>query len=252
MASSHLTTTFAPRWSDTRRPERCPGRTRAPWAHELGRPPHAVWAIDALRCPHCGGRISTRGAGAQLPTIHDPEAITAILAAVHSDKWTLPATGPPVRKPGLASAAACPSCAPRRGRRPHCVLRRGSALRHRRLRPEDHKPSLLEPAHPSRTATILCDAPLSAQVLDGLNSFVCPTHVFICLRRPRRTESRGLCDHFPPDALRRTLKIRPDGCWQGLAGDPEREIVGPVGKRGADRWELERLQIESTGCRKRD
>ena len=65
-----------------------------------------VWAIDALKCPFCDGRISTRGAGAQLPSIHDPDAITAILAAVHSDKWSIPATGPPTESPQLARTAA--------------------------------------------------------------------------------------------------------------------------------------------------
>jgi hypothetical protein len=65
-----------------------------------------VWTIDALKCPHCGGRISTRGAGAQLPSIQNPDAITAILAAVQSDKWSIPATGPPIENPQIARAAA--------------------------------------------------------------------------------------------------------------------------------------------------
>jgi hypothetical protein len=39
-----------------------------------------VWAIDALKCPHCGGRMRP------IAAIHDRDAITAILAAVHSDK----------------------------------------------------------------------------------------------------------------------------------------------------------------------
>ena len=72
------------------------------WADSLMR----VWAIDALECPYCGGRISTRGAGAQLPTIHDPDGMTAILAAIHADKWSAQTTGPPARDPQLASAAA--------------------------------------------------------------------------------------------------------------------------------------------------
>jgi hypothetical protein len=43
------------------------------WADLLQR----VWKIDALRCPFCGGRMIV------LATLHDPDAITAILAAVH-------------------------------------------------------------------------------------------------------------------------------------------------------------------------
>ena len=38
--------------------------------------------------------------------IHDPDAITAILAAVHSDKWSSRATGPPGEDTQLATAAA--------------------------------------------------------------------------------------------------------------------------------------------------
>jgi hypothetical protein len=45
-----------------------------------------VWAIDALKCPFCGGRMRV------IAAIHDPDAITAILAAVHSDRWSIPAT----------------------------------------------------------------------------------------------------------------------------------------------------------------
>jgi len=45
-------------------------------------------------------------AGAQLPSIQNPDAITAILAAVHSDKWSIPATGPPIENPQIARAAA--------------------------------------------------------------------------------------------------------------------------------------------------
>ena len=60
-----------------------PGRMS--WADLLMR----VWAIDALRCPYCGGRMRV------IAAIHDPDAITAILAAVHSDKWSTRATGPP-------------------------------------------------------------------------------------------------------------------------------------------------------------
>jgi len=37
---------------------------------------------------------------------HDPDAITANLAAVHSDRWSIPATGPPTESPELARAAA--------------------------------------------------------------------------------------------------------------------------------------------------
>lgn len=71
-----------------------PGRMN--WADLLMR----VWAIDALSCPHCGGRMRV------IAAIHDPDAITAILAAVHSDKWSVQTTGPPARDPQLASAAA--------------------------------------------------------------------------------------------------------------------------------------------------
>ncbi len=69
---------------------------RMTWADLLMR----VWAIDALKCPHCGGRMRVVAA------IHEPDAITAILAAVHSDKWSIKATGPPAAQPRLASAAA--------------------------------------------------------------------------------------------------------------------------------------------------
>jgi hypothetical protein len=55
------------------------------WADLLMR----VWAIDALKCPHCGGRMRP------IDAIHDPDTITAILAAVHSDKWSVRTTGPP-------------------------------------------------------------------------------------------------------------------------------------------------------------
>jgi hypothetical protein len=41
-----------------------------------------------------------------IAAIHDPDAITAILAAVHSDKWSIPATGPPIENPQIARAAA--------------------------------------------------------------------------------------------------------------------------------------------------
>jgi len=55
------------------------------WADLLMR----FWAIDALKCPFCGGRMRV------IASIQSPDAITAILAAVHSDKWFIPATGPP-------------------------------------------------------------------------------------------------------------------------------------------------------------
>lgn len=71
-----------------------PGRMN--WADLLMR----VWAIDALRCPHCGGRMRV------IAAIHAPDAITAILAAIHSDKWSIQATGPPAQDPQFASAAA--------------------------------------------------------------------------------------------------------------------------------------------------
>ena len=41
-----------------------------------------------------------------IAAIHDPDAITAILAAVHSDKWSVQTTGPLARDPQLARAAA--------------------------------------------------------------------------------------------------------------------------------------------------
>lgn len=41
-----------------------------------------------------------------IAAIHDPDTITAILAAVHSDRWSIPATGPPTESPQLARAAA--------------------------------------------------------------------------------------------------------------------------------------------------
>lgn len=66
------------------------------WADLLMR----VWAIDALKCPHCGGRMRP------IAAIHDPDAITAILAAVHSDKWSVRATGPPDPDRHLALDAA--------------------------------------------------------------------------------------------------------------------------------------------------
>jgi len=66
------------------------------WADLLMR----VWAIDALKCPFCGGRMRV------ISAIRDPDAITAILVAVHSDKWSTQATGPPNQDPQLASAAA--------------------------------------------------------------------------------------------------------------------------------------------------
>jgi hypothetical protein len=71
-----------------------PGRMN--WADLLMR----VWGIDALKCPHCGGRMRV------IAAIHNPDAITAILAAVHSDKWFIPATGPPIDSSLSARAAA--------------------------------------------------------------------------------------------------------------------------------------------------
>ena len=55
------------------------------WADLLMR----VWAIDALKCPFCGGKMRV------IAVIHDPDAVTAILAAFNSDKWSIPVTGPP-------------------------------------------------------------------------------------------------------------------------------------------------------------
>jgi len=71
-----------------------PGRMS--WGNLLMR----VWAIDALKCPFCGGRMRVIAAN------HASSAITAILAAVHSDRWSIPATGPPTESPELARAAA--------------------------------------------------------------------------------------------------------------------------------------------------
>jgi len=59
-----------------------------------------VWAIDALKCPCCGGSMRV------IAAIQNPDAITAILAAVHSDKCSIPATGPPIQNPQIACAAA--------------------------------------------------------------------------------------------------------------------------------------------------
>ena len=74
-------------------PERpvAPARpARMAWADLLQR----VWKIDGLRCPFCGGRMVV------LAAVHDPDAITAILAAVHvayaNDLTTaIPARAPP-------------------------------------------------------------------------------------------------------------------------------------------------------------
>jgi len=71
-----------------------PGRMS--WADLLMR----VWAIDALECPFCGGRMRI------IAAIQNPDVITAILAAIHSDKWFIPATGPPIENPQIARAAA--------------------------------------------------------------------------------------------------------------------------------------------------
>jgi len=46
------------------------------------------------------------GRDAAIVAIHDPDAVSAILAAVHSDKWSIQATGPPDDNPQLATAAA--------------------------------------------------------------------------------------------------------------------------------------------------
>jgi len=58
---------------------------RMTWADLLMR----VWAVDALKCPWCGGRMQI------ISAIHAPDALTAILAAVHTDKGGTRATGPP-------------------------------------------------------------------------------------------------------------------------------------------------------------
>jgi len=41
-----------------------------------------------------------------LAAIHNPDAITAILAAVHSNKWSVRATGPPEPERQLVRDAA--------------------------------------------------------------------------------------------------------------------------------------------------
>jgi len=46
------------------------------------------------------------GRGGAAPVIQNPDVITAILAAIHSDKWFIPATGPPIENPQIARAAA--------------------------------------------------------------------------------------------------------------------------------------------------
>ncbi len=60
-------------------------------------------AIEAHGADPGGGpevplRFSKRGAGAPAPcviaAIQNPDAITAILAADHSDRWFIPGTGP--------------------------------------------------------------------------------------------------------------------------------------------------------------
>ena len=43
------------------------------WADLLAR----TWNINALRCPYCGGRMRV------ICAVHDPDAIAAIIAAVH-------------------------------------------------------------------------------------------------------------------------------------------------------------------------
>jgi len=58
-----------------------------PWADLLMR----VWRIDALRCPYCGGRMRV------ICAIRDPDAITAILAAVDAHERTDGARDPPPR-----------------------------------------------------------------------------------------------------------------------------------------------------------
>jgi len=57
------------------------------WADLLQR----VWKIDGLRCPNCCGRMVV------LAAVRDPDAITAILAAIHVAHVTtlIPARAPP-------------------------------------------------------------------------------------------------------------------------------------------------------------
>jgi len=65
------------------------------WADLLMR----IWRIDALRCPHCGGRMRIIGA------VRDPDAISAILAAIDSDRWADTARAPPETMPRQPQAA---------------------------------------------------------------------------------------------------------------------------------------------------
>ena|GEM_PF-2122520 len=66
------------------------------WADLLMR----VWRIDALRCPYCGGRMRV------ICAIRNPDAITAILAAVDAKERTDGARDPPPRAPEHHTHAA--------------------------------------------------------------------------------------------------------------------------------------------------
>jgi hypothetical protein len=86
------------------------------------------------------GLAAVEGVGRQVPLLRStrgaalsPDAITAILAPVHSDKWFIPGTGPPIDSLLSARAVAWPFCVRRRGRRLHCALGPGPACRHRHL-----------------------------------------------------------------------------------------------------------------------
>lgn len=71
------------------RPVAPPRPARMAWADLLQR----VWKIDGLRCPFCGGRMVV------IAAVHDPDAITAILAAVHLAYACDLATAVPARAP---------------------------------------------------------------------------------------------------------------------------------------------------------
>lgn len=95
-ASSHaLRARVVPRPPDPDKAERpvAPARpARMSWADLLKR----VWSIDGLRCPFCSGRMHLVAA------IFDPDAITAIIAAVHfasarHETAPTPPRGPPDR-----------------------------------------------------------------------------------------------------------------------------------------------------------
>lgn len=92
-ASSHpWRARVVPRPPDPDKAERpvAPARpARMSWADLLKR----VWNIDGLRCPFCGGRLHI------VTAIHNPDAITAIIAAVHLASARQAMAPPPPRGP---------------------------------------------------------------------------------------------------------------------------------------------------------